>query len=63
MSSRVLTPSHVADLAKYFTDVGLSKDDAWYTRDIMWSEATTFGVENLVDLTDDQYMECLQNVH
>ena len=32
-------------------------------RDIMWREACAFQVNNLSDLTDDQYMECLQEVH
>ena len=29
----------------------------------MWREACAFQVNNLSDLTDGQYMECLQEVH
>ena len=40
-----------------------SKDNKWYSRDIMWREACVFKVDNFHCLTDDQYMECLQEVH
>ena len=58
-----LSHSHERDIVKYLSSATTTKDNRWYTRDIMWREACAFQVNNLSDLTDDQYMECLQEVH
>ena len=42
---------------------GTPKDNVWYTRDVMWKETSRFGIETLVDLSGEQYLECLQSVH
>ena len=58
-----LSSSHERDVLKYLSTAGKPTDHKWYTRDIMWREACAFKVNDLKDLTDDQYMECLLEVH
>ena len=63
MTTKSVSASHKHDIAKYFTSMTDPREDYWYTRDIMWHEASVFAVENLSDLSDEQYMECLRAVH
>ena len=63
MTSRTLSSSHRDDIVKYLASSANHQQDLWYTCDIMWKEACVFGVDDLSDLTDDEYMECLRAVH
>ena len=63
MTSRSLSSSHRDDILKYLAKAATPHHDLWYTRDVMWKEACVFGVNDLSDLTDDQYMECVRAVH
>ena len=62
MTSRTLSASHRGDIVKYLASSSNPQQDLWYTRDIMWKEACVFGVDDLSDLSDDEYMECLRAV-
>ena len=63
MTNKILSASHRQDIVKYLAEAETSKDDLWYTRDMMWHEASIFGVDDLSTLSDAQYMECLRAVH
>ena len=63
MTDTSLSHAHETDLVKYLSKAGTPKDKQWFSRDILWKEALHFNVDNVIDLSDAEYSECLQGVH
>ena len=63
MTDSSMSHSHETDLTKYLSSAAKPKDKQWFSRDILWKEAVHFKVDNLEDLSDAEYLECLQGVH
>jgi hypothetical protein len=63
MTDTSLSHAHETDLVKYLSKAGTPKDKQWFSRDILWKEALHFNVDNVIDLSDAEYLECLQGVH
>jgi hypothetical protein len=60
MTDSSLSHAHETDLTKYLSSAAKPKDKPWFSRDILWKEAIHFKVDNLVDLSDAEYLECFQ---
>ena len=59
-----LNEKHFEDLCGHLRNVLSAPVLRWYTRAIMWNEASkAFGVASLDELTDDIYLECLFTTH
>ena len=63
MTDSSLSHAHETDLTKYLSSAAKPKDKQWLSRDILWKEAVHLNVDNLVDLSEAEYLECLQGVH
>jgi hypothetical protein len=63
MTDTSLSHAHETDLTTYLSKAGKPKDKQWFSRDILWKEALHFNVDNVTDLSDAEYLECLQGVH
>ena len=63
MTSTSVSSTHMNEITKYLWSAADPREYLWYTRDIMWTEASVFKVDNLADLSDEQYMECLRALH
>ena len=63
MTDSSLSHAHETDLTKYLSSAAKPKDKQLFSRDILWKEGIHFKVDNLVDVSDAEYLECLQGVH
>ena len=58
-----LAPEELAKRLHRAATCDQATDYQYYSRPKMWEEAATYGVDNVEDLTDEQYDACLRVVH
>ena len=63
MTDSSLSHSHETDLTTYLSSAAKPKDKQWFSRHVLRKEAVHYKVDNLVDLSEAEYLECLQGVH
>ena len=63
MTDSSLPHAHEIDLTKYLPSATTPKDKQSFSLNILLKEAIHFKVNNFVDLSDAEYLECFQGVH